>query len=98
MTKELISVDDVVRILNSALNYDKDTIQKLIEQRVPCNNRLAEHPTIQVGAHYDDADFKVGLIGVINGLFNPHENGYGKIAALYDENKLVKFVKTTGDE
>ena len=37
-----------VRVLNDALKRDPDAITELVNLRVPCNDRLAAHPTIRI--------------------------------------------------
>lgn len=75
-------------------------MQQLLEARVPCNEAMAHHPTIQVGNSRDTDDperpYTVGLLGILNGLFLPLENGWGPIMAELDdqENRLIRFLKT----
>jgi hypothetical protein len=54
----------VLDTLNEAYEADAPAINDLIEHRVPCNERLADHPTIQVGGNPTE----VGMLGVINGI------------------------------
>ncbi len=83
MEKRLISVtaDDVVALLNNALTRDSAAMQALVDHRVPCNEVLADHPTIQCGtaANWrkwrpndhglpDNAEYTVGLLGLLNGI------------------------------
>ena len=75
-----ITPEDAIKVLNEALEIDCDAIKALIEYRVLCNEKLADHPSIQVRA-YDPEGLKVGLLGIINGLFgSDKETGYGYIA------------------
>lgn len=62
-----VSADDIVRLLNDAAALDQDAMRHLIEQRVPCNTALADHPTIQVGST-PDGGAEVGLLGIVNGI------------------------------
>jgi hypothetical protein len=79
---------EVVRILNEALATDVQAISALVAARVPCNEALADHPTIQVGTH--DGVTKVGILGIINGFFGIGEDGYGAIEAnLNQESGLI---------
>ena len=89
MLRDPCSVDAAVEILNEALRFDPDAITKLVDHRVPCNKDLASHPTIQVRGTYVA---KVGLLGILNGIFGTAEDGGGPIAAVYDEaGRLVRF-------
>lgn len=73
----------IVEVLNSALEADRAAITLLIKSHVNCNKTLAEHPSIQVRG-YNNGQYSVGPLGVINGLAGTHPNGYGRIAAIFD--------------
>lgn len=78
-----ITVDQIVDMLNRAVWADRDAISALVNHRVPCNEALANDPTIQVGLTSfhgikSDAKNSVGLLGLLNG-----------IAALEDPNKRI---------
>jgi len=84
-------IQEAVDVLNSALNDDKEAITSLVENRVPCNNKLADHPTVQVSG--EDDNFRVGLLGIVNGIFGCDGNNRGFIGADYDDDdNLIKFV------
>jgi len=88
-----VSVDEVVDFLNELVEIDKDAIARLIATRVSCNESLADHPTVQVMVK--DNRFKVGLLGIINGLFGVDEKGFGAIAFEYsDDGDLIRSLKT----
>ncbi|MBP2657890.1 MAG: hypothetical protein H6Q69_922 [Firmicutes bacterium] len=100
-------IDHVIEILNQAVKADSDAIARLIICRVPCNETLANHPTIQVGAIINKTSacgkseeglniqrYEVGLLGIINGLFGVDENDYGFIAAQFEDGELIGFIKT----
>ena len=61
----------ILRILNEAVKADARAVTLLIEQRVPCNAALAEHPSIAIvsGAPGDPA--YVGVLGLLNGICEP---------------------------
>jgi hypothetical protein len=77
-----ISVEEAVRVLNSAAKADPKAMDALISARVPCNETLANHPTIQVQGDIGEA--QVGLLGILNGLFGINHSGRGHIEAIYD--------------
>jgi len=99
--KNEITLDYVVEFLNSLLEVDRKAISALCATRVPCNEKLAEHETVQVAALKDDDgnyhSFTVGLIGILNGLFGVNEDGYGYILAVVedDTNVINKFMTRT---
>ena len=77
------SVDDTIKLLNGALELDRETIQRLVDTRLTCNNSLVNHATIQV-SYYNGERYTVGLLGILNGLFGADTKGNGAIAAVYD--------------
>lgn len=86
-----LDVDWVLELMNSALECDREAITKLVENRVPCDEALSNHYSIQV------SDGKVGLLGILNGLCGvDEETGYGPICAIYDKNNefIVSFART----
>jgi hypothetical protein len=93
--------NELIAFLNSLLVLDRHFMQELLALRVPCNQQIAEHPSIQVvqGSERDTfirpGEFRAGILGVLNGycgIFKdgPHP-GWGPIAAIYDEGRLIKF-------
>ena len=78
MLKENVTIDEVISLLNNALEKDPEAINNLVTTRIACNDILANHPTIQVGKF--DNEYKVGIIGIFNGIFGTAEDGYGAIA------------------
>jgi len=88
--QKTITPHDVVALLNEAVKLDPVAMHALVEARVPCNKALADHPTIQVSA-YDELTgeptpnwFKVGILGILNGLFGTDSAGWGYITANFD--------------
>ncbi len=61
------SVHDAIALLNEMIACDRVAVEQLIEARVPCNDNLAYHPTVQVWPGPDG--YQVGLLGVLNGIF-----------------------------
>jgi hypothetical protein len=83
-----------VELLNEAFTMDPEALTALTNNRVPCNEALADHPTIQVLD--EDGSPKVGLLGILNGIFGADENGQGCLAALYSDDGVQKgFVLTS---
>jgi hypothetical protein len=83
MIKESITVDEAIALLNSMVKADPEATEKLVEQRVPCNIFMADHPTVQVQV-IDSSGGEVGLLGVINGLFGVDDKGWGPVAAQFE--------------
>jgi hypothetical protein len=89
--KESVTIDEVIAILNRALEEDRGAISELmLDHKVVCNKGLAEDETIQVGRRTKSGNSEniVGVLGLLNGLFgvNDGEHGthYGAIAARVD--------------
>lgn len=85
MIKQSVTLQDVVTLLNEAVNLDAKALTALIDYRVPATNNLCNHPTIQATSD------SVGLLGLINGFFGVFDEGklknYGPIYANYDEDE-----------
>ena len=77
----------IVEVLNRAHGQDPHAIAQLIDARVMCNRNLAEDPTIQVGTDPDSGRYRVGLLGILNGVAGQIQHGslagYGYVAAVY---------------
>jgi hypothetical protein len=84
----------VCELLNEALALDPEAMQLLMEGRVACNQDLAKHATIQVAS--TDNGYRVGLLGILNGIFGISDKGWGPIAALCEEEtlKIIRFEPT----
>ena len=54
MIKSSLSPQEAIDVLNGALELDREAMSQLLRQRVPCNQALADHPTLQVGRIDDD--------------------------------------------
>jgi len=79
----------LVDFLNHLVRVDAGAIQALVEQRVPCSERLGKHPTVQVGPDRSGPDGLVlGILGLLNGYCGAIEKGekagWGPIAARYE--------------
>ncbi len=81
-----------VNLLNEAMGLDPVAIEALIEQRVPCNQALGDHPTIQCLSEQPD-ECLLGMLGILNGICGVDEKGWGPIAAVYDDDtkRLLRF-------
>ena len=87
----VVHAADVVRLLNEAAAIDPKAILALVNARVPCNEALLNHPTIQAGRGPEGKP-EVGLLGILNGLFGTYDDGWGCIAAeLSDEGAPIRF-------
>lgn len=61
------------RILNESFADDPNAIHSLSVNRVPCNQALADHPSVVVDApptigDSSDPLYQVGMIGILNGI------------------------------
>ena len=73
-------IDRAVRILNEALEADPKAINRLMDSSVPVNDKLANHPSIQVRARPDASGNRLRPLGLIDGLFGTRDDSYGHIA------------------
>lgn len=74
--------EKIVAFLNECLELDRPAVAALIANRVPCNQALADHPTVQAGAQH--GGYNVGMLGILNGLCGTFENSTGAIAAIFE--------------
>lgn len=97
-------VDEMIAYLNELLSMDRHFMQELVDQRIPCNTAILNHPTAQVYiGNADDTyvrpgESRCGLIGLLNGYFGVFDEGqfegWGPISATYDNGKLIRFERT----
>ena len=71
-----------VNFLNELLQYDKDAVSALVNNRVTCDVALANHPTVQV--RDQNGIYLVGLLGILNGFMGVNDMGDGPIRAVYE--------------
>jgi hypothetical protein len=94
MLKESVTAKDVCKLMNELLAKDSDCVHRLVNTRIKCNDDIANHPTVQVQQYKRDKFPKVGLLGIINGLFGIREDGMGAICIDVDDKKILKFKPT----
>ena len=63
-----VTPDEMIQVLNEAIDLDEEAIRKLFQYRVECNEELADHPVIQVRDEGEGV-FSISLLGILNGLF-----------------------------
>lgn len=80
---EMASIDDTIEFLNSLLIIDAVAVTNLVEHRVECSVALTTHPTVQTVGK------TVGMLGILNGLFDVDAAGWGPITAVYDDDGTV---------
>ena len=89
MTSPDSNVRHALRILNEALDRDAVSITHLVNTRIPCDERLSKHGTIQTrvlnGPHM------VGVLGVINGILGYKQGGIGAEGEV--DGRTGKFVR-----
>ena len=92
-----VTSKDAVNLLNEMLEADAEALQSLVEDRCPCNEAMAEHPTIQVGERTGEPlaekRWEVGLLGVMNGLFGIDEAGAGEIVMMKRDGEIIGFAQ-----
>jgi hypothetical protein len=107
MIREFVSAPAMVRKLNELATLDPHAMYALVEHRVPVNEDLANHPTMQVsivpsstvpvGASEPARPrYIAGMLGVLNAVYGLHSSGpyagSGAIVAhVDDEAKTVSF-------
>ena len=92
------AIQNAVRVLNEALEADPDAINELILLQVHVNEKLAQHPSIQVfspGEENGERIYRLRPLGLINGLFGVNEFECGYIAAQCENeepHRIIRFV------
>jgi hypothetical protein len=59
-------IAEAVRVMNEAFDLDPEAMERLLKMETPCNELLAKHSTVQVGAI--EGHTFVRPLGLINGL------------------------------
>lgn len=75
--------EKIAKFLNDALEIDRLAVATLCGLRVPCNQELANHPTIQVRAE-QDGSFSLSLVGLLNGIIGSDKKQHGYLAATFE--------------
>jgi len=86
-----ITPKKTVAFLNAAMALDAKAMHELVETRVRCTLALASHNGISPFC-YNKSEHAIGLLGILNCLFGAYASGDGKIAALFCDGRLVRFV------
>ena len=76
LSKDDKHIDFVIEILNEALEADPDAMNELFNVKIPVNDDLLNHRTIQCSAHRKD----FGVMGLINGIIGADDNNIGYVA------------------
>jgi hypothetical protein len=79
-----------VKSLKEYLKLDPEAIQALVETRVPANESLVSHPSVQVNCEVQPS---VGLLGILNGIVGASSSlGGTAIVAMYSrDGDLLDF-------
>ena len=79
----------VIGFLNEVVKADPKALHDLIEARVPCNEALTYHPTIQASAVDPDdlsKGYQVGVLGLLNGIIGTiPDSQIGYVTAHFDD-------------
>jgi hypothetical protein len=95
MIREEVSIHDTIEYLNELLALDAKAMATMIGSRVQCNDALRDHHTALVLATGPaGSNARVGMLGLLNGLFGVRDDGLGEISAVFDKGKLVRFERT----
>lgn len=83
-----IVVNQIVEVVNRAIEADPSAMRALFENRVPCNQRLRNDPTIQVATEDENIGPTVGLLGILSGIAGTFtykgKPNWSRISAVYN--------------
>jgi len=83
-------ISQVLNTLNRLIDEGHaDVLSKLIEYRVECSEKLGDDPYVQVRLTADG--FRVGILGLLNGMLSEHDKGALVHAVYGDQDQLVRF-------
>ncbi len=89
----------VVNFLNEIHAIDPTVLPALIGMRVPCNETLANHPSIQCEKKRDERngneEYRVGLMGILNGLVGIRDYGNGYLAYVVENGERISGFRLT---
>lgn len=87
----MTSPADAITVLNRIHAADPTVLPALIGYRVPANGALVDDPTVQVGEP-TPGEYRLGFLGVLNGIFGIRPDGQGYIGARFDgTGRLLRF-------
>jgi len=76
----------IVELMNEALRLDPEAVNEMCRYRVPINEKLASHPSIQVGDPQKDGFISLGLGGLLNGIAGACDRDHwGAVSAIVDK-------------
>ncbi len=91
--KKDIEPRDVINFLNDLFYRDPDAVVRLLDFSTPCNREMADHPTMPV--REGDDCFSVGLLGILNGLFDARSDGQPPICVEFSpKGEMLRFCET----
>ncbi len=99
-----VSLESVIELLNELSTKDPEALLKLMENRVPCNDEIVNHPTIQTAKTKTEYGVlhTVGMVGLLNALFPVYNDeeltNFGQISAQMVQGKLLFFETSKGKE
>lgn len=83
-------IQQILDVVNEAISDDPSAMRALFENRVPCNERLANHPSIQVMMESEEVGNTVGILGLLSGIAGTREyrgnKTFSRIWAVYNVN------------
>jgi hypothetical protein len=91
--EKIALAENICDFINELIDLDKEAIHGLVETRYCCNEKLTNHPTVQVSQRADSDICSVGILGILNGFVGIKSDGWGYIVAHYDDEsgRLIKF-------
>ena len=100
--KDRENIEFAIRALNELLAGDSKAVHDHFTFEVPVVRGIWDHDTIQLcQSHTGDGTIVMRTLGLINGLFEACEHGWGAITMMWDEDepwKITGFHRTLCSE
>lgn len=84
-----VFADEMIHRLNRLIENEPEirrVLERIIETRFAVDSDVAvDHPTVQCEKSEDGTHWVVGALGILNGLVGIQDNGWGYVAAVFDE-------------
>lgn len=98
--------DSIIEFLNEVLRLDPHFVSGMLKARIPCNDKIATHPSIQAWGAGEYKTFVIpedearcSFLGLLNGYCGVFDDGpyqgWGPIAAVVEDDGTISGFRRT---